>query len=195
MFLSAKNLSLKIDLKNKRFLSNKLFKEVENKYFNLELLENINEQELKDLIKKMENAYDELWITSDYSYKAILASIESVSYSENDINSHKNIIISVRSDSQKNFDSLKNMFDQLETISNLDLNEKESQTTIIKKENEIKNMKISIQKEYISKETLELDLKSLRNDNTIKLISKKNNIQNLEKMLDIYNEKLVDVKE
>jgi hypothetical protein len=134
-------------------------------------------------------------MTSDYSYKAILASIESVSYTEADINSHENIMISVRSDSQRNFDSLKTIFDQLETINDLDLNQKESETTISKKENEIKNMKITIEKEKLSKETLELDLESLKNDNIIKLTSKQNNIQNLENMLEIYNEKLIDIKE
>lgn len=170
LYLSAKNSSLKSEVNSLRTILSVKQKSISEEYYALKSSD-ITQENLLVLLWNMSDMYEKMIDLWEDAISATSMSVESNTYSESQINSHKSSMTQARSQAQSDFTKIEDIIDS------------------------VNNSDISFQKTVNNYESLKADLDQLKKDYEIKIKSKENDIKNLQTSLAINKEKLEEVKD
>ncbi len=141
---------------------------------------------IKDILNNYIDTYEKLAKTTDYIYKTLENSVESIwSLSSSDIDSKKSTMSSYRSSAQNKVTSLKSSINTLDTLTNTDLVSEWYANSIVSKEESIKTNELNIEKKKLSIENSEKDLETTKESYKITLESKEQDLESKETNIEI----------
>ncbi len=142
--------------------------------------------DIKELLGEFLLTYEKLAETTDYIYKTLDASIESVwALTSSDIESKKSTMSSYRSSSLSKITSIKSSINTLNTLTNTDLVTESNSNSIASKEASIKLSELSLEKKEQDIQSSEKNLETTKQSYDISLESKEKDLESKQKSVEI----------
>lgn len=145
-----------------------------------------DKEKIISLLNEFINTYDKLADATDYTYKTLDSSVESVwSLSSSDIESKKSTMSSYRSTALNKVSSLNSSINTLNTLTNTDLVSESNTNSIANKEESIKTNELNIEKKINDIENSEKSLETTKESNQITIESKEKDLEAKERNIEI----------
>lgn len=192
IYLSAKNSTYKSDAKNSFLKVLDLYNSVKEKKDSYSVWDTKN---LKILINDFLVLFEELYITTDLTYKVFGSGIENKNFTQSEINSKKSSISSFRSSILSKITTINSNIDSLNNLIDIDLIIASNELALKKKEDAIVSTKLSIEKKKNDLITIANSYISTQKSDDLKVEDNRQSIELLEKTLEIYIMDLEKLKE
>lgn len=136
--------------------------------------------DIRNLLSLEKELFDNMYLASDYTYKALENSVEAASLTASEISSKKSSMSSIRSKMQSGQATVLSYEKKLDTLTDVDLVKSSQQLSLEKSLDSITTIKNNLSKGKNDLQNLEKSLLETKEDNTLKITSKQNSIKNLE---------------
>lgn len=146
---------------------------------------NADGTDIRNLLSLEKELFDNMYLASDYTYKALENSVEAASLTASEISSKKSSMSSIRSKMQSGQATVLSYEKKLDTLTDVDLVKSSQQLSLEKSLDSITTIKNNLSKGKNDLQNLEKSLLETKEDNTLKITSKQNSIKNLETWLTI----------
>lgn len=161
----------------------------------MEEVKNYNTEEIINLINDYIEVYNNLSKTAEALYNAWDNSIESVEFTQNDIENIKNDANSIITSSISNISSLNNTIVELNNLTDIDLQKETFSNSLNSKEQSISQVELSIKKKEEEIKNEKENYSTQESSYNLQLKSKINSIENLEKTIEINKNNLEELLE
>lgn len=150
---------------------------------------------LKTILSDIIDLYEELDNTTELTYEVLDNSSVNSSFTQSELDSKKNTMVSDRTSIQSKITSLTSSINTLETLTDVDLLSESNQNSILSQEESIKQSEISIEKQEREIEEAKKAYEVDKKDYEIQLASKQKDLESSEQTLEINKASLEELLE